>query len=944
MAQVRVVLKSVFDDKGLKEAQSGFAKLGEGVDKAFRAVTIGVGLATAALSKFGVDAIKQASDLAESTNAVNVAFRDSARAVLAVGENSAESLGLAKSEFNAAAVRFSAFAERIVGEGGDVAGFIKDITTRAADFASVFNIEVSEALRVFQSGLSGEAEPLKRFGINLLESEVKAYALREGIIAVGQTMTEQQKVQARYGLLLESTAKTAGDFANTSDGLANSQRILKARFIDLQAEIGTALLPAVTNLVKAVADQLIPVFEDLGQFLNSPEGKKIIEDTAKAVGDFFEFIIKNIDTIADVAIKIGLFVTGLKFLKVALELATTAQLIFNTAVRANPYVIAATALIALAGGMALVADYAAKATEKGNKNAQSVAYIEEEIRRLREAYQDGLIPQDKYQKKLDELEGKLREAGGAAYATRGEINRFNNIRLDGLRNQLRDTAGELNRFRNIAASIAPKDDGEDDPIIDPKAEKASEKVQKFIKDAQKALAKAQSDYQETVAKAQKKYADAIEKTEESFANKLADIVRQSQDRLRSAYQAAVATNVASLFDAFKKEEAERKEAFDKATEDIKTAQEKLKEADEKLKETLADPKSTKREIDSATKAFETAKSEFERLNKIVEAGLTKENPVDVLVEELRAKLIASRQLLSNSAALASQGFSQTFIEQIVAAGTETGNELAGAILAATPETQAELRSLFLAIESEAESGMDSLARQIYEDAGLATTALKNLYEKTNEDLKTALKDLQQTFNDEVLEANKSLVEAVKEIRVAFTENIASMKGDLGGLGKVVEEFMRKLGKVETDAESRIEKITAPATTGATGGTAGALSGVNMAASAITDATGILIDSASDIGKVLAYLTERITAANEFANRAAIAGQTAAAMSAIESRNLFRSEQARLSGLGAAAVGTVININVKTDSTQSLAMVGKSLGNTITKYVSAGGQVLVSPTN
>ena len=44
----------------------------------------------------------------------------------------------------------------------------------------------------------------------------------------------------------------------------------------------------------------------------------------------------------------------------------------------------------------------------------------------------------------------------------------------------------------------------------------------------------------------------------------------------------------------------------------------------------------------------------------------------------------------------------------------------------------------------------------------------------------------------------------------------------------------------------------------------------------------------------------------------------------------------------SAVGTVININVKADTSQSLAMVGKSLGNTVAKYVSGGGQVIVSP--
>jgi len=265
MSQVRVVLKSVWDDKGIKNAQKSFQGISDGITTAFKAIGVATVAAGAAIAKLSADSIKAASSLQESTNAVNVAFGRSADEVLKIGENAAQSLGLARTEFNQAAVRFSAFAERVVGEGGDVAGFIGDITTRAADFASVFNIEVAEALQVFQSGLSGEAEPLKRFGINLLESEVKAYALRTGLIKVGETMTEQEKVQARYGLLLESTAKTAGDFANTSDSLANRQRILKATFTDIQAEIGTAMLPAFEALVGVVVDDLLPIFKDLGE-------------------------------------------------------------------------------------------------------------------------------------------------------------------------------------------------------------------------------------------------------------------------------------------------------------------------------------------------------------------------------------------------------------------------------------------------------------------------------------------------------------------------------------------------------------------------------------------------------------------------------------------------------------------------------------------------------
>jgi len=258
---INLPIVSKFDPTGLKQAQNalgGFKKTLGTV-----AVALAGALSVRAVGDFAKASIGAASDLEESLNALSVSYGDASEGIAKLGEDAATRLGVTQSAFNQAAVRFSAFAERVVGEGGNVEGFVDDITTRAADFASVFNIDVAEALQVFQSGLSGEAEPLKRFGINLLQSEVQAFALRSGLIEVGETMTEQQKVQARYGLLMETTAKTAGDFANTSDGLANSQRILQANFQDMQATVGGALLPAFA----ALSAGLLPVVEQLGPTL-----------------------------------------------------------------------------------------------------------------------------------------------------------------------------------------------------------------------------------------------------------------------------------------------------------------------------------------------------------------------------------------------------------------------------------------------------------------------------------------------------------------------------------------------------------------------------------------------------------------------------------------------------------------------------------------------------
>lgn len=813
---INVVLKSVFDDKGIKEAQKGFDQLGRGVDKAFKALTVGAGIAAVGLAKFGGDAIKAASDLEESTNAVNVAFLEASESVLKIGETSSEALGLARTEFNQAAVRFSAFADRVVGEGGDVAEFIGGITTRAADFASVFNIDVAEALQVFQSGLAGEAEPLKRFGINLLESEVKAYALRAGIISVGESMDETQKVQARYGLLLESTAKTAGDFANTSEGLANSQRILRARFTDLQAEIGNALLPVVTDLLKAVADRLLPAFEDLGAFFRSPQGQKAIDDVAGSLESMFNFIVDNFDAIVRTTQAVATFVIGLKVFTTVVQGATAAQRLFNLAVKANPYVLAVTALLALVTAMGAFKRDADGARLSAQRKGYQIAILEGEIAQLNEGYRVGAIDQEAYDAQLNAMQQTLNSVKISVDQTAGEFNRFNQLRLDGAiasinafkaatsfaERQARSFADSYSYLESIGAvtsRTAPSAAGAG-ASAGVAAESAFDKVRKFIKDAQKDLRNAQETYAKTVQGVRENYTDAVLKTEEAFANRLADIVQQSQNRLRSAFANVVRV---SLTDIFTVEET---------------------------------------------------------------------SSVENLVRGLQERLSKSRNLLARAGELNAAGFSQTFIEQVVQAGVDTGNELAQAILDSTPETQAELQNLFSEMEQTADTGMDSLAKRIYDQQGLATQELKNLYAQTQDELADELLDLQTQLQDSLLDAQNDFVDSVAGIREKLREQLEGMKGDFGGLETTIDQFMRKLDRLQQEVPTPTPAPVAP-------------------------------PIQTPIGPIAAPVITPMPQPTPVAPR---------------------------------ATAPVINVNVKTDTTQSPAMVGSSIAKTISKYTGGGG--------
>jgi uncharacterized protein YukE len=304
-------LADAADNAGDQMAQAGRrsgSRFGDGFKSVFAGSFFGTtfaGLASSAISGVGrligtgirngiegaLQTIDIASSLNESVNAVRVSYGAAADAVLLLGENSARSFGISKRELNQFATQFSGFARTI--RADNPAGFIEELTARASDFASVFNINVSDALQLFQSGLAGETEPLRRFGIDLSAASVEAFAYAKGIAESGVELTEAQKQQARYAYLLEQTGIVQGDFANTADELANKNRINAAVWDDLQAKIGTAFLPMAERAAGFISDTLLPAL-DTFITVHGPGMAAAFEDAGPAIADLVDNLLPKL--------------------------------------------------------------------------------------------------------------------------------------------------------------------------------------------------------------------------------------------------------------------------------------------------------------------------------------------------------------------------------------------------------------------------------------------------------------------------------------------------------------------------------------------------------------------------------------------------------------------------------------------------------------------------
>lgn len=157
-------------------------------------------------------------------------------------------------------------------------GLSSDMTKLAYDMASFYNISDEDAFTKIRAGLVGEVEPLRQLGIIVDDATITQYAYSTGIAKTGETLTNQQKVMARYEAILAQTSNAQGDLARTIDSPANQLRLLKTNLQLLETELGKAFLPIaqvvipqLTNLVKALSTTMSYV----SQFTQSLFGNAI---------------------------------------------------------------------------------------------------------------------------------------------------------------------------------------------------------------------------------------------------------------------------------------------------------------------------------------------------------------------------------------------------------------------------------------------------------------------------------------------------------------------------------------------------------------------------------------------------------------------------------------------------------------------------------------------
>lgn len=223
------------------------------------------------VSKMG-DAVQASSNLNESINKAGVVFGEGAQQVLDWSKSSATAFGLSQQKTLEAASSFGALAKQMGGTSEETVAFSETLVKLAADLASFNNLDPTVTLQKLKSGLAGESEPLKAVNVFLNEHIVANRAVQLGLAQSTDSVSESAKVWARYSLILEQTKTAQGDFQNTSQQLANAQRILAAQIENGSAQLGNVFRPAIasiTNELVALAPQMFQYAQAaMDQFAN----------------------------------------------------------------------------------------------------------------------------------------------------------------------------------------------------------------------------------------------------------------------------------------------------------------------------------------------------------------------------------------------------------------------------------------------------------------------------------------------------------------------------------------------------------------------------------------------------------------------------------------------------------------------------------------------------
>jgi hypothetical protein len=260
MSQMFLNVVSTFKGDGIQQATRQLGAFGKQTSS-FGSILGKVGGALAAFGvatkavKFGRETITAARDLERNLFALDTIFGDLAPQMRQFAKN-AENMGLSESKAAKASTFLGSVLKQSGFEMGDVVEKSQQLVNLGTDLAATYGYDVQEALLGMTALFRGEYDPIEKFGVAMKQAEVNAVLAERGLDKLTGAQLRNAEQTVRYEILIERSADALGAFAAQSGSLFTEQKKLGASFENMQAQLGTALLPAITGVNRELRKML----------------------------------------------------------------------------------------------------------------------------------------------------------------------------------------------------------------------------------------------------------------------------------------------------------------------------------------------------------------------------------------------------------------------------------------------------------------------------------------------------------------------------------------------------------------------------------------------------------------------------------------------------------------------------------------------------------------
>lgn len=254
-------------------------------------------------------------------------------------------------------------------------GLVDQLQRRSLDMAAFKDVSDAEAFRAVISGITGETEPLKRFGVVLNETAVATELVRLGFKGKTKDASESAKVVARANIILRQTAGVSGQVAREADTLAEKEKRVRDEFIETAEKFGKQFLPVAAKVLDWATDAL-KAFNEL------PSGVQLAGVAMLglvAAGGPIAMVIKGLTDLIKAAALARASIAAIGGSAAGAGVAAGAGAVAGAAARAAPIAAAGIAILSLGGDSQ---QKALQGQERVNAQLREEARVRQTIARL----------------------------------------------------------------------------------------------------------------------------------------------------------------------------------------------------------------------------------------------------------------------------------------------------------------------------------------------------------------------------------------------------------------------------------------------------------------------------------------------------------------------------------------------------------------------------------